>query len=120
MSDRYAGLPFTDDDATIARALEDVSVPTLLVSLVHLTGDASILDGPLRPAGIYLNEVQGFMSTEDQAAARAFALEKIIEFRDGGCVLPPPPSAETVHRMMEFLVAGEVPEEYVPLMLEEL
>ena len=120
MSDRYAGLPFTDDDATIAKALEDVSVPTLLVSLVHLTGDASILDGPLRPAGIYLNEVQGFMSPEDQAAARAFALEKIIEFRDGGCVLPPPPSDEVVHRMMEFLVAGEVPDEYVPLMLEEL
>ena len=120
MSDRYAGLPFTDDDATIAKALEDVSVPTLLVSLVHLTGDASILAGPLRPAGIYLNEVQGFMSPEDQAAARAFALEKISEFRDGGCVLPPPPSDEVVHRMMEFLVAGEVPDEYVPLMLEEL
>ncbi|WP_426570889.1 flavin-containing monooxygenase [Aquihabitans sp. McL0605] len=120
MSDRYAGLPITDDDATIAAALEDVSVPTLLVSLVHLTGDASILDGPHRPVGNYLNEVQGFMSPEDQASARAFALDKIIEFRDGGCVLPPPPSAELVHRMMEFLVAGEVPAEYVPLMLEEL
>ena len=44
MSDRYAGLPITDDDAAIAAALEDVSVPTLLVSLVHLTGDASIDD----------------------------------------------------------------------------
>ena len=120
MSDRYAGLPITDDDANIAAMLEDLSVPTLLVSLVHLTGDLSILDGPLRPAGSYLNEVQGFMAPDDQAAARAFALEKIIEFRDGGCVLPPPPSAADVHRMMEFLVAGEVPAEYVPLMLEEL
>lgn len=118
--DRYAGLPITDDDETIARMLEDVSVPTLLASLVHLTGDASILDGPLRPAGIYLNEVQGFMSPEDQAAARAFALEKIIEYRDGGCVLPPPPSPETVKRIMDFLVAGEVPDEYLPLILEEL
>ena len=35
MSDRYAGLPISDDDAAIAAALEDVSVPTLLVSLVH-------------------------------------------------------------------------------------
>ena len=120
MSDRYAGLPISDDDAAIAAALEDVSVPTLLVSLVHLTGDPQILRGPLRPAGIYLNEVQGFMSEEDQAAARAFALEKIVEFRDGGCVLPPPPSPEVVKEMMEFLVAGEVPDEYVPMMLEEL
>jgi 4-hydroxyacetophenone monooxygenase len=120
MDHRTALLPITDDDDAIAAALEDLSVPTLLVSLVHLTGDASILDGPLRPAGIYLNEVQGFMSPEDQAAARALALEKIIEFRDGGCVLPPPPSPAVVRRMMEFLVCGEVPTEYVPLMLEEL
>jgi 4-hydroxyacetophenone monooxygenase len=120
MSDRYAGLPITDDDDAIAAALEDVSVPTLLVSLVHLTGDPSILRGPLRPAGIYLNEVQGFMAPEDRAAARAFALEKIVEFRDGGCVLPPPPSPELVKEMMEFLIAGEIPDEYVPMMLEEL
>ncbi|MGN6694179.1 MAG: NAD(P)-binding protein [Aquihabitans sp.] len=120
MSDRYAGLPITDDDAAIAAALEDVSVPTLLVSLVHLTGDPSILRGPLRPVGIYLNEVQGFMSPEDQAAARAFALEKIIEFRDGGCVLPPPPGPEVIKEMMAFLIAGEIPDEYVPMMLEEL
>ena len=117
---RYAGEPITDDDATIAAALEDVSVPTLLVSLVHLTGDASILDGPLRPAGVYLNEVQGFMSEADQAAARAFALEKIVAYRDGGCVLPPPPDSDTVRRMMAFLLAQDVPDEYVPLMLEEL
>ena len=120
MTNRYAGVPITADDAAVAAALEDVSVPTLLVSLVHLTGDASILDGPLRPAGIYLNEVQGFMTAEDQAAARAFALEKIIEYRDGGCVLPPPPSPQTIKTMMEFLIAGEIPDEYVPMMAEEL
>jgi len=122
MSDRprYAGVPITDDDAAIAAALEDVSIPALLVSLVHLTGDVSILDGPLRPAGIYLNEVQGFMTPEDQAAARAFALEAIVAFRDGGCVLPPPPGPDAVRAMMSFLVAQDVPEEYVPMMLEEL
>jgi 4-hydroxyacetophenone monooxygenase len=120
MSDRYRGQPITDDDETIAAMLEDLSVPTLLASLVHLTGDRSILQGELRPAGIYLNEVQGFMTPEDQAAARAFALEKIIEYRDGGCVLPPPPSPEVVREIMEFLVCGPIPDEYIPLMLEEL
>ena len=120
MTERTAGEPITDDDETIAAALEDVSVPTLLASLVHLTGDPSILDGPFRPAGIFLNEVQGFMSPDDQAAARAWALERIIEFRDGGCVLPPPPTAETVRRIMSFLICEDVPAEYVPLMLEEL
>ncbi len=117
---RHEGLPITDDDETIAAALEDLSVPALMASMVHMTGDPSILEGDLRPAGIYLNEVQGFMSPEDQAAVRARALDVITAYRDGGSVLPAPPSPEVVHDMMNFLVAGEVPDEYVPLMLEEL
>ena len=115
-----AGLPITDDDATIAAALEDLSIPTLLLSMVHMTGDTSLLRGPIRPRGVFLNEVQGFMSDEDKAAVRARALEVIKAYRDGGCRLPPPPSPETIHEMMCFLVAGDVPEEYVPMMLEEM
>jgi 4-hydroxyacetophenone monooxygenase len=115
-----AGIPIADDDATIAAALEDVSVPTLMMSLVHMSGDARLLRGPIRPRGIFLNEVQGFLSEEDKAAVRARALEVIRAYRDGGCRLPPPPSPETIHEMMCFLVAGPVPEEYVPMMLEEM
>ncbi len=117
---RWAGTPFTDDDATIAAALEDVSIPALLLSLVHMTGDPSLIRGPLRPLGNYLNEVQGFMSPEDQAAVRALALPIIGAFRDGGCVLPAAPDAALVREMMSFLLAAEVPEDYVPLVLEEL
>ena len=112
--------PIVDDDATIAAALEDLSVPTLLVAMVHLTGDPSWIRGRLRPAGIYLNEVQGFMSPEDQAEARALALEAIARHRDEGRDLPPPPGPALIKEMMDFIVAGEVPDEYVPLMLEEL
>jgi 4-hydroxyacetophenone monooxygenase len=115
-----AGLPITDDDATIAAALEDVSVPTLMMSMVHMTGDPSILRGALRPAGIFLNEVQGFMPEADRAAVRAQALDVIRAYRDGGCRLPPPPSPETIREMMCFLVGGDVPAEYVPMMLEEM
>lgn len=113
-------IPITDDDETIAEALQDVSVPALMMSVVHMTGDASILRGRHRPAGIYLNEVQGFMADEDRAAIRAEALEAIIAYRDAGCVLPPAPGPDLVHEMMNVLVAQEVPDEYVPLLLEEL
>ena len=116
----HAGTPFDDDDAAIAAALQDVSVPTLMLSLVHITGDPSYIRGPIRPQGLFLNEVQGYMSEDDKAAARAMALDVIREFRDGGCVLPPPPSAEIVHEMMSWLVCESVPDEYVPMMLEEL
>ncbi len=120
-TDNHLGFaPVTEDDETIAAYLEDVSVPTLLMSMVHLTGDRSILDECPRPAGIYLNEVQGFMSPEDQAAVRRRAVDVIAVFRDGGCTLPPPPTPSTVHEMMQVLVAGDVPDEYVPMMLEEL
>ncbi len=108
------------DDAFIARALEDASIPTLMMSMVHMSGDTSLLDGDPRPAGVYINEYQGYMSEEDKATVRARALEVIRAFRDRGCELPPPPSDETIHRMMNFLVAQEVPQDYVPMMLEEM
>lgn len=115
-----SGIPITDNDSDIAAALEEASVPVLMMSMIHMTGDASILDGALRPAGAYLNEMQGFMSPEDQAAVRAQALDIIKAYRDGGCQLPAAPSRETIHAMMKFLVVEDVGEEYIPMLMEEL
>ena len=117
---RFAGEPITDDDATIAAALADVSIPTLLMSMVHMTGDARYLRWEHVPAGIYLNEVQGFMDPDAQQAVRDEALRVIVAYRDAGCVLPEPPDEDLLREMMSVLVASEVPEEYVPLLLEEL
>ena len=108
------------DDAEIARALEDASIPTLLMSMIHMSGSAALLDGALRPAGCYINEYQGYMSEEHKAEVREQAMAVIREFRAGGCQLPPQPDAATIQRMMNFIVAQEVPEEYVPMMLEEM
>jgi 4-hydroxyacetophenone monooxygenase len=123
MRNPHAGLPFTaaemSDDA-IAKALEDVSVPTLLLSCVHMAGDAAILDGPLRPQGLFLNEVQGFMSEEDQAKARELALGVICAWRDRGCPEPEPVGPELLKRMMDWLVCESVPDEYVQMLLEEM
>lgn len=109
-----------DDDDLIARALQDASIPTLLMSMIHMSGDASLLDGAVRPMGVFINEYQGYMSEDDKAAVRAQALQVIRDFRTRGCTLPPAPSADTIHRMMNFLVAAEVPQDYVPMMLEEM
>ncbi len=109
-----------EDDAMIAAALEDASIPTLMMSMIHMSGDSSLLEGPLRPVGAYINEYQGYMSEPDKAAVRAMALEVIRDFRDGGCVLPPQPDEAAVQRMMNFIVAQEVPADYVPMMLEEM
>ncbi len=91
-----------------------------MMALVHLTGDTALLDGPIRPNPAIMGENQGSLSEEDRAAVRAHALEVIRTHRDGGGQMPAPPSAETIHRMMSFMVGQEVPAEYLPMMLEEL
>lgn len=122
----HAGVPFAAemDDAAIARALEDVSVPTLLLSCVHMTADPAvreeILTGALRPQGLFLNEVQGFMSPEDQAAARAYAVGVVRDWRDRGCPEPEPVGPELLKRMMDWIACEDVGAEYVPMMLEEM
>jgi 4-hydroxyacetophenone monooxygenase len=120
MRNPHAGEPFTTSDAEIAAALKDVSIPALLLSCVHMSGDVSILDGPIRPRGIFLNEVQGYLSDEDKNAARALALDVIRDYRDRGCPEPGPIDAALLERMMGWLVCEDVPAEYVPMLLEEM
>ncbi len=120
MRNPHAGVPFDTPDDQIAAALRDVSIPTLMLSMLHMTGDADLIRGELRPAGLFLNEVQGFMSEEDKDAVRARALEVIRDYRDRGCPEPDPLSEELVHEMMEWLVVEDVGVEYVPMMLADL
>lgn len=120
MRNPHAGEPFTTSDEEIAEALLDVSIPTLMLSLVHMSGDPSLIRGRLRPAGLFLNEVQGYMTEEDRAEARTLALDVIRDYRDRGCPEPEPVSSELLREMMSWLVCEEVPEEYVPMLLEEM
>ena len=116
---RYAGQPFTNPTADIAAVLEQVSIPTLLLSLVHITGDPRFVRD-FKPAGIFLNEVQGFMSEEDKARARAEALPVITDYRDRGCPELAPLPPELVKEMMDWAVCESVPDNYLPLLAEEM
>lgn len=115
----HVGQPFTTPDADIAAALEQVSVPTLLLSLVHITGDPRYIR-EFKQAGLFLNEVQGFMSEEDKARAREVALPVIADYRDRGCPVPDPLPAELVREMLDWAACEPVDEDNLPLMLEEL
>ncbi|MCA4752754.1 flavin-containing monooxygenase [Mycolicibacterium fortuitum] len=115
----HVGQPFTTPDAEIAAALEQVSIPTLLLSLVHITGDPRYIR-EFKQAGLFLNEVQGFMSEEDKARVREIALPVIADYRDRGCPVPDPLPAEVVREMMDWAACEPVDDDNVPLMLEEL
>ncbi len=111
--------PVTESDAEIAAALESASIPALLLSMIHMSGDTAILDGDIKPNMAVLGEIQGFLTPEQQAEVRAQALPIIAAYRDRGCTLPPAPDRETLHRMMAFIVGDEVPPEYIDFTIEE-
>ncbi|WP_046318739.1 NAD(P)/FAD-dependent oxidoreductase [Mycobacterium sp. UM_Kg1] len=119
MRNRYAGEPFTTSDSEIAAALEQVSVPTLLLSCVHITGDPRFIRD-FKQNGIFLNEIQGFMTDEDKARARSETLAAIIAYRDSGCPQPAPLAAELVKEMMDWAACETIPDTYLGLLGEEL
>ncbi len=119
MRSLYSGRPFTTSTPEIEAALRDVSIPTLLLSLVHVTGDPRFIRD-FKPMGLFLNEVQGFMSEEDKARARAEALPVIADYRDRGCPEPAPLSSELIREMMDWAACEHVPDGYLPLVLEEM
>ncbi len=120
MRNPHAGEPFEASDEDIALALTDLSIPTLMLSLVHMTGDPELIRGKLKPAGLFLNEVQGYMTEEDKAEVRALALPIIADYRDRGCPEPVPIEPDLIHEMMTWLVCEDVPYEYVPMLVEEM
>jgi 4-hydroxyacetophenone monooxygenase len=115
-----AGLPFDDDLDTIATLLEDVSLPALLLSMVHMTGDLGLLTGLYRPRDGGMLAVQGGLPDEVQAALRAEALQVISAYRDGGYRLPQPPGPDDALVMMRALVAADLGAEYTDFVYDEL
>ena len=98
----HAGEPFADDDSAIAAALEEVSIPALLCSLVHMTGDPSWIRSDLQPRLASSLDVQSGMTSEDMTLARRRALPAIAAYRDGGCI-PHVLPKELLQEMMAFL-----------------
>src|SRR3990172_10214639 len=91
-----------------------------MMSMVHIAADPSRLRGDIRPRPAIMGEIQGSLSPEEKTRVRRDALAVLRAFRDGGCKLAPPPSPETIREMMSFMVGEPVPDEYVPMMLEEM
>jgi 4-hydroxyacetophenone monooxygenase len=116
----HAGQPFSDDDATIAAALEDVCVPALMCSMVHLTGDPSWIRGDIRPRTAILNDYVSGLTDQEQAEVRARALPAIAAWRDAGCPEPAVPSPDLVKELMDFMAAAPVDPAVVEMFADDL
>ena len=115
----HVGEPFTDADTAIAAALEDVSVPVLLCSLVHMTGDPSwIRERPLRSMP-NAADLHGGLDEEERADIRGRAVPAIAAYRDGGCI-PHDLSRDVLVEMMAFLAGKPLEGIMVPMFLEDM
>lgn len=115
----HAGEPFTDDDAAIAALLEDVSVPALLCSLVHMTGDPGWIRGDIRPRIAMSLDIQSGMRPGELAEIRRRALPPIAAYRDGGCA-PHELPRELLQEMMSFLGRQKVEGHLAGLYFDDL
>jgi 4-hydroxyacetophenone monooxygenase len=101
-------------------ALAEAHLPALLMSLVHLTGDASLLTPERRPTYVLLADGRdGGYSSEVQADIRARA-KMAIGAHLAGAPLPSQPTPATIRRMMDWVAGVDIPSHYAPFLMDEL
>ena len=66
----HAGSPFDDSPAALQQVLKEISVPALLCSMVHMTGDPSWIRGSYRPRAAGPAVLDGGMPDGEQADVR--------------------------------------------------
>ncbi len=111
----------TEDDAAIARMLEDAHIPTLMTALTHITGNTIHLRGSIKPKPTVINfDMQMSLTEEEQAEARVLAHKVLCDYRDKGCPPPADPDEATICDMMDYIMGEPIPREYLPLLKEEL
>lgn len=115
----HAGAPFDDDDEAIAAALAEVNVPSLLCSLVHMTGDPAWIRGRQLPSMASAMDYQCGLSAEEQDEIRRQAVPVVAAYRDGGCE-PRPLSDDLLLEMMSFLATKPLEGRIVPMMFEDM
>ena len=120
MTDKSYPKFITEDDSFIELALKEASIPTLIMSLIHMTGDKDLLAKLPKPKPPIMGETQGFMGEIEKEKVRKFALGVIRDYRDSKKNLPSMLDKQTLLSMMEFLVSSRIPKEYVTLMFEEM
>ncbi|MCU1374559.1 MAG: hapE, partial [Actinomycetia bacterium] len=112
--------PVDASDEAIREAVADSPLPPLLAAVAHLTGDHSLVRDDLRPDLTRVLEPDAGYSPEQVEAGRALATAALVAFRDGGSKPAPPPDADDVRRLVEFVAGGPVDDGELPLLEAEL
>src|SRR5215469_4011746 len=99
----------TDHTAELEAALADAHLPSLAAATVHLTGDASFVTKANWPVYDFFGDSKvGGYAPEVQAKLRD-AARRALKAHLAGATIPPPPSAEIIRRMMDFVAGVDIP-----------
>jgi 4-hydroxyacetophenone monooxygenase len=107
------------DEQLLDLALEGADISPLLMVLVHLTGEEHWLD----EVAPHINGPWNFQETvpeELKQRLRARMKSVLLDFAARGTALPAEPPAGLLRKMLSSGVGGPVPEEYIPMILEEM
>ncbi|MCC6710030.1 MAG: NAD(P)/FAD-dependent oxidoreductase [Gammaproteobacteria bacterium] len=113
----------TDLDAqALADAVAIANIPSLLMMLVHMTGELHWLESPFRPSrgrGVTDHD-SGGLGEAEQAMVRSAALDAILAWRAGRPLAIAEPDAALRRRMMSVAVAEDIPADYDGIISAEL
>ncbi len=107
------------DETQLRSALEAADVAPLAMVLAHLTGDDAILE-ELRP---HIQGPWNFMESvplELKQKVREKLIVALQTYATTGHAPPGVPSRDLVRTIMSVCVGQPVPDEYIPMMLEEM
>lgn len=102
----------------IEAALNEAHIPSVMMALIHLTGDLSDLDGE-PPVYDFFGDGQGGLSAERIADVKDRALQTLLKAQSDMLAHHPVDDA-LLQRMMNFVAGATIPDRYLPLMVEEL
>ena len=107
------------DFSSIRARLEGANPVPLAMSLIHMTGDLSLLDHitpHIRGAWEHLESIPPKLagSIRDRMAAC------MVEMCNGGTPILAQPSSQVIQKMMSAAVGEQVSEAYVPMLLEQV
>jgi 4-hydroxyacetophenone monooxygenase len=110
----------TDRDQALDDALQAAHLPALVLSLVHLTGDASYLKPEWKPAYSPFDRGETGITPQAQNDIRAEAKRVITAYLDGAANPTAELSPATVRQMMDFIAGAEIPDHYGDFLMDEL
>jgi len=107
------------DQSLLADRLSAVDTVPLLLVYAHLSGDEAML-------AKFAPYIKGAWSFEENAPAslqqelRQSLIETLKEYRDYNRPLPPPPPLDLLRKMLDTAVGQHVPDEFIPMVQEEI